>query len=36
MEEKEFVIVVCSKNQAKNAAVEKVIKDYFKNYKIVN
>ena len=36
MEEKEFVIVVCSKNQAKNAAVENVIKDYFKNYKIVS
>ena len=29
-------IIVCSKNKAKNAAVENVIKDYIENYEIVS
>ena len=34
MENKEIKIVVCSKNKAKNAAAENVIKQFIKNYKI--
>ena len=34
MENKEIKIVVCSKNKAKNAAAENVIKQFIKNYRI--